>query len=200
MMDDEKEFHGLDLRLARLARFLIRRRREALIIQVVVLIGCIWAISGMRLHDDPNAWPPHTDSFVKLNKRIADRFGGANSVSIQMSVDDGTIFTVENLGTIKDITDALYSVHGIIPYAVRSIAEGCRFRTDLFEKPRRRNLSFPHDISRNLRTNGVRQILRQQIFENATCALHRSWRRRSAPVVLWNALRKSRFCLGHGLG
>ena len=122
MMDDEKEFHGLDLRLARLARFLIRRRREALIIQVVVLIGCIWAISGMRLHDDPNAWPPHTDSFVKLNKRIADRFGGANSVSIQMSVDDGTIFTVENLGTIKDITDALYSVHGIIPYAVRSIA------------------------------------------------------------------------------
>ena len=72
MMDDEKEFHGLDLRLARLARFLIRRRREALIIQVVVLIGCIWAISGMRLHDDPNAWPPHTDSFVKLNKRIAE--------------------------------------------------------------------------------------------------------------------------------
>src|SRR5207249_9351374 len=35
---------------------------------------------------------------------------------------DGTIFTKENLGTIKDITDALYLVHGIIPYAVRSIA------------------------------------------------------------------------------
>jgi predicted RND superfamily exporter protein len=121
-MNDEKEFHGLNLRLARLARFLIRRRREALILQIVVLIACIWAIVGMRLHDDPNAWPPHDDSFVKLNQRIADKFGGANSVSIQFSVDDGTIFTVENLGTIKDITDSLYTVHGIIPYAVRSIA------------------------------------------------------------------------------
>src|SRR5262245_15763583 len=121
-MNDEKEFHGLNLRLARLARFLIRRRREALILQILVLIACVWAILGMRLHDDPNAWPPHYDSFVKLNQRIADKFGGANSVSIQFTVDDATNFTGENLGTIKDITDSLYSVQGIIPYAVRSIA------------------------------------------------------------------------------
>src|SRR5581483_10305230 len=134
MMNDEKEFQGLDLRLARLARFLIRRRREALVIQVVVLALCIWAVLGMRLHDDPNEWPPRSDPFVRLNERIAEKFGGANSVSIEVTVHDGTIFTVENLGTIKDITDSLYTVNGIIPYAVRSIAALESKRFDFYGK------------------------------------------------------------------
>ena len=121
-MNDESQYHGLDLRLAKLARFLIRRRREALVLQLLVLAACIWAVLGMRLYDDPNAWPPKSDPFVQLNQKIASSFGGGNSVSITMTADEGTVFTKENLGTIKDITDALYLVHGVIPYAVRSIA------------------------------------------------------------------------------
>ncbi len=121
-MNDETQYHGFDLYLARLARFLIRRRREALIIQLLVLAACIWAISGLRLLDDPNAWPPKNDPFVQLNEKIAATFGGGNSVSITVTADEGTIFTKDNLNTVKDITDALYLVHGIIPYAVRSLA------------------------------------------------------------------------------
>jgi predicted RND superfamily exporter protein len=121
-MNDESQYHGLDLRLAKLARFLIRRRREALVLQLLVLAACIWAVLGMRLYDDPNAWPPKNDPFVQLNQRIASSFGGGNSVSITVTADQGTVFTKENLGTIKDITDALYLVRGVIPYAVRSIA------------------------------------------------------------------------------
>jgi len=115
-------YQGLDLKLAQLARFLIRHRRGALILQLLVFAVCIWAVLGMHLYDDPNAWPPQSDRYVKLNKEIANRFGGANSVSIEFSASNGNIFTLENLRTIKDITDALYGVTGVIPYATRSIA------------------------------------------------------------------------------
>jgi predicted RND superfamily exporter protein len=76
----------------------------------------------MRLYDDPNAWPPKSDPFVQLNQKISERFGGGNSVSIEFSVKNGTIFTAENLKTIKDVNDSLYEITGVIPYAVRSIA------------------------------------------------------------------------------
>lgn len=115
-------YTGVDARLAELARFLIRHRKGALVLQVVVFAACIWAIAGMRLYDDPNAWPPKTDPFVQLNRKISEQFGGGNSVSIEFSVKNGTIFTPENLKTIKDVNDALYNITGVIPYAVRSIA------------------------------------------------------------------------------
>jgi hypothetical protein len=115
-------YTGMDARLADLARFLIRHRKGALVLQIVVFAACIWAIAGMRLYDDPNAWPPKNDPFVQLNHKISDHFGGGNSVSIEFSVKDGTIFTPENLKTIKDVNDSLYDITGVIPYAVRSIA------------------------------------------------------------------------------
>jgi predicted RND superfamily exporter protein len=115
-------YTGMDARLADLARFLIRHRKGALVLQLLVFVACLWAIAGMRLYDDPNAWPPKSDPFVQLNRVISDHFGGGNSVSIEFSVKDGTIFTAENLKTIKNVNDSLYNITGVIPYAVRSIA------------------------------------------------------------------------------
>ena len=76
----------------------------------------------MQLRDDPNAWPPAADPFVKLNGKITQLFGGGDSVSIEIVAEQGTIYTVENLSTIKHITHDLYLVKGIIPYTVRSLA------------------------------------------------------------------------------
>ena len=118
----DTEYVGTDLVLARLARFFIRHRRAGVILQLFVLIVGIWAIAGMRLYDDPNQWPPKSDRFAQLNREIAGHFGGANSVSIEVAAVHGTIYTPDNLATVKSITDALYLVKGIIPYAVRSIA------------------------------------------------------------------------------
>ena len=77
---------------------------------------------GLQLRDDPNAWPPPGDSLVKLNQKIMALFGGGNSVSIEVKADQGSIYTVRNLETIKRITDALYLVPGCIPFAVRSLS------------------------------------------------------------------------------
>ena len=116
------QYTGLDLLLARIARFFIRRRHLGVALQVVIAVLCIWAISTLRLRDDPNAWPPASDPLVQLNQKIMGIFGGGNSVSIEVKANNGTIYTPENLKTIKDITDALYLVRGCIPFAVRSLS------------------------------------------------------------------------------
>src|SRR5258708_15038762 len=104
-------YTGFDLRLANLAKFLIRHRRGAMVIQVIIFVACILGAASLRLHDDPNAWPPRSDRFVQLNDRITQHFGGGNSVSIEISVDRGTGFTLQNLLTIKAAINAYYAIH-----------------------------------------------------------------------------------------
>ena len=130
----DRPYTGLDLRLANLAKFLIRHRRSAMVLQVLIFAACILATLSLRLHDDPNAWPPRSDRFVQLNDRITQHFGGGNSVSIEISVDNGTVFTLQNLHTIKDVTDAIYAIHGVIPYTVRSLSALEAKRFDLENK------------------------------------------------------------------
>ena len=43
----EQRYEGGDPRLARLARFLIRHRRGALILQLLVFVVCIWSVLGL---------------------------------------------------------------------------------------------------------------------------------------------------------
>lgn len=117
-----EQYTGLDRTLERLARFFIRYRRIGVALQILIAAGCVWAMVGLNLRDDPNAWPPRSDPFVRLNEQIMATFGGGNSVSIEVLATDGTIFTKAHLKTIKDITDNLHLVPGIIPYAVRSIS------------------------------------------------------------------------------
>src|ERR1700728_1890486 len=119
---DPLGYRGVDLRLARLARFFMRHKAAGLLFQVVVAALCLWAIAGMHLRDDPNAWPPAGDPFVKLNGKITELFGGGDSVSIEIVADTGSIYSVENLTTIKNFTHDLYLVKGVIPYTVRSLA------------------------------------------------------------------------------
>ncbi|MGA6972258.1 MAG: MMPL family transporter [Candidatus Binatus sp.] len=117
-----EQYTGLDRKLERMARFFIRRRRIGVILQIVIAALCIWALFGLRLRDDPNAWPPRTDPYVRLNEQIMSSFGGGNSVSIEVLATDGTIYTKSHLNTIKAITDDLFLIPGVIPYAIRSVS------------------------------------------------------------------------------
>lgn len=119
---DVSQYRGVDRKLERLARFFILHRKIGIGLQFIIAGVCLWAIFGLKLRDDPNAWPPRSDAFVRLNRQIMDSFGGGNSVSIEVLATDGTIFTPSHLNTIKAITDDLFLVPGVIPYAVRSIS------------------------------------------------------------------------------
>src|SRR5271156_3488323 len=128
------EYQGADRILARIARFFIRRRRWGIAFQIVIAVACVWAVSGMRMRDDPNAWPPRSDPYVRLNDKIMALFGGGNSVSIEVSATHGTVYTIQNLKTITAITNDLRLVQGIIPYAVRSIASLSSERYEILDK------------------------------------------------------------------
>jgi predicted RND superfamily exporter protein len=113
---------GSDRKLELLARYFIRHRRVGVVLQLVIAALCIWALFTLKLRDDPNAWPPRNDPFVQLNEQIMGAFGGGNSVSIEVLATSGSIFNKSHLNTIKDITDDLHLVPGVIPYAVRSLS------------------------------------------------------------------------------
>ena len=55
-----EKYTGLNYKLERLARFFIRHRRIGVALQVLIAVLCVWAMSGLRLRDDPNTWPPRT--------------------------------------------------------------------------------------------------------------------------------------------
>lgn len=110
-----EQYTGTDRDLERLARFFIRHRRVGVALQIVIAVLCLWAIFGLHLRDDPNAWPPRSDAFVHLNEQIMAAFGGGNSVSIEVLVKDGTIYTKSRLNTIKNITDHLFLCRALCP-------------------------------------------------------------------------------------
>lgn len=109
--------------MERLANGLVRFRFVALLATILLTIGAAYLASTLKIYDDPNRWPPEDDPAVLLNEQLQQKFGGANLVTIMVSRSDGqSIVQADTLAKIKHITDQLLKVHGVIPYAVRSLS------------------------------------------------------------------------------
>lgn len=109
--------------MRRLANSLVRYRLLTLIGTLVVSAIAAYLASTLKIYDDPNRWPPEDDPAVILNEHLQQKFGGANLVTIMVSRTDGqSIVQGDTLAKVKHITDQLLRVHGVIPYAVRSLS------------------------------------------------------------------------------
>lgn len=109
--------------MERLSSFLVRYRACMLVVTLLVTAGSAWLASGLKIYDDPNRWPPDDDPSVVLNEALQRKFGGANLVTIMIARKDGeSIVQADTLAKIKRITDQLEEVHGVIPYAIRSLS------------------------------------------------------------------------------
>ena len=109
--------------MERLSSFLVRYRAVMLTVTLIVTVGSVYLASGLKIYDDPNRWPPDDDPSVVLNEELQRKFGGANLVTIMISRKDGeSIVQADTLAKVKRITDQLQEVHGVIPYAVRSLS------------------------------------------------------------------------------
>ncbi len=109
--------------MERLSAFLVRYRAMLFAATLVVTAGAAYFALGLKIYDDPNRWPPEDDPSVALNDTLQRKFGGANMVTIMISRKDGaSIVQAETLAKVKRITDRLQEVHGVIPYAVRSLS------------------------------------------------------------------------------
>lgn len=106
-----------------LSSILVRHRVALLILTFLITIGAAFMAASLKIYDDPNRWPPEDDPSVELNEELQKKFGGANMVTIMVSRNDGqTIIQADTLAKVKKITDELQEVHGVIPYAVRSLS------------------------------------------------------------------------------
>ena len=109
--------------MERLATALVRHRLVFLLVTLVVTLGTAYFASTLKIYDDPNRWPPKDDRAVVLNEDLMRMFGGANLVTIMIARNDGeTIVQHDTLLMVKRITDKLREVHGVIPYALRSLS------------------------------------------------------------------------------
>lgn len=104
----------------------VRYRAAFMMVGLLLTIGAGILASDLRLHDDPNAWPPDDHPNVRLNNRIQESFGGANLVSIMVTTPNGghhsDVFNIESLTKIKRLTERLRLIDGVIPYTINSIA------------------------------------------------------------------------------
>lgn len=106
-----------------LYRSIVRRRVPLLALGLVLTLVAAYLGSTLKLYDDPNRWPPDDDPAVQLNDRLQRQFGGANLVTIMITRrDGGSVIDAPTLAKVKRITDQLLEVHGVIPYAVRSLS------------------------------------------------------------------------------
>lgn len=109
--------------MSRLCEWIVRLRWVLMAMAIVALCGSAHLATTLKLYDDPNRWPPDSDPAVVLNETLQRKFGGANMVTIMIARTDGRdIVQPDTLAKVKRITDELLKVHGVIPYAVRSLS------------------------------------------------------------------------------
>ena len=109
--------------MERLAEILVRSRFIMFVVALVITIAAAYLGSTLKIYDDPNRWPPNDDPAVVLNDELQTMFGGANLVTIMIARNDGeTIVQHDTLLMVKRITDKIRLVHGVIPYALRSLS------------------------------------------------------------------------------
>ena len=109
--------------MEKLATFLVRFRFASLLATLAITGVAAYLASSLKIYDDPNRWPPEDDPAVVLNEQLQRKFGGANLVTIMVSRKDGqSIVQADTLAKVKRITDELREVHGVIPYALRSLS------------------------------------------------------------------------------
>ena len=106
-----------------LANFLVSNRMAMLALTLLTTALAAFVSLDLKIYDDPNLWPPKDDPAVVLNGELQQKFGGANMVTIMLTRNDGgSVINADSLEAVKRITDELRRVHGVIPYAVRSLS------------------------------------------------------------------------------
>ncbi|UCG73955.1 MAG: MMPL family transporter [Chromatiales bacterium] len=94
-----------------------------------VTLGIILAITvffatripGVQIVSDFAELLPQEHPYIELHNEIRDVFGGANNVILALEVDEGTIFTNDNLQRIDRLTQGVDSLYGINHNLVTSL-------------------------------------------------------------------------------
>ncbi len=90
----------------------------------VTALTLIFASFALRLHLETrfDELLPQNHPFIKVHSQYASTFGGANTLMLMLEVKEGTIFTLETLTKIFEMTQRLDKVHGVNHELVNTLA------------------------------------------------------------------------------
>jgi predicted RND superfamily exporter protein len=101
---------------------LIDYRRPVSFIVIVVTVFFAYCAFQLHLVTSFGDLLPQNHPYVKIHNKYSATFGGANNINIMIEVKNGSIFTVETLNKIWQMTERLDQVYGVNHNQVDSIA------------------------------------------------------------------------------
>jgi len=106
----------------KIAQFCIRRR-----VLVMSCIGLLTAFflyhaSGIEVRTIFSDLMPADHEYIKTHEEYKLQFGGANTVSIMLEVEEGEIFRTDLLNVVKELTLELRTVTAINEFQITSLA------------------------------------------------------------------------------
>jgi len=116
--DERKGLTGYQI-----ADFILRFRLGILIFIVISTAYFAYEALTIKIGFDFNKLLPENQPYVKVYKEVRELFGGANVVTIMVSVKEGDIFNLETLGKVQRITRAMYYLNNVNNYQIFSIAQ-----------------------------------------------------------------------------
>lgn len=98
---------------SRLADWLFAHPRK--ILTAIVLVTAFFAVQipGLKMYTEFSDLLPQEHPYIVLHNEVRELFGGANTIVISVSVDEGTIFDNEVLSLVYELTLAVDSLPGI---------------------------------------------------------------------------------------
>jgi predicted RND superfamily exporter protein len=105
----------------RLFQMLMQRRRAVIVAVALVTALAAWGASGIRIATVFSDLLPERHPYVEVNNQFARTFGGANVVSIMLSVEEGDIFRPELLERVQRISRTLVDVEAVDPFQINSL-------------------------------------------------------------------------------
>lgn len=98
---------------SRLADWLFAHPRKILTAIVLVTVFFAAQIPGLKMYTEFSDLLPQEHPYIVLHNEVRELFGGANTIVISVSVDEGTIFDNEVLSLVHELTLAVDSLPGI---------------------------------------------------------------------------------------
>ncbi|CAA7625553.1 Multidrug efflux transporter [Candidatus Terasakiella magnetica] len=100
---------------------LFKLRGPLLAVVALVTVAFATQIPALKIYTDFEGLLPQQHPFIKVHNTIRGLFGGANVLTLAVEVEQGTIFSNENLGLIERVTSAVDNLPGVNHNLVSSI-------------------------------------------------------------------------------
>jgi predicted RND superfamily exporter protein len=97
------------------------RHPVSVLVLIVTGLFAYWAFQ-LQLVTSFQDLLPQSHPYIQIHNRFSGTFGGANNVVVMLEVKEGTIFTVDTLNKIWNMTDGLDKVYGVNHNQIDSIA------------------------------------------------------------------------------